>query len=88
MHELFLAYSDSIQERKDGFKVIRETVKNEYEDKLFEKQLENEKKEANLRLYQFKKIALIISLSLIVLLCLIYFMLSNIKKIEKEETCY
>ena len=80
MHELFLAYRDSIQERKDGFKVIRESVKNEYEAKLFEKQLENEKKEANLRLYQFKKIALIITLSLIVLLSLIYFMQSNNKK--------
>ena len=81
MHELFLAYSDSIQNRRDGFKVSRETVKNEYEAKLFETQLANERE----RLSQFKKSATIIIFSVILVLVLLFYIISSNKKNRKRR---
>ena len=81
MHELFSTYSDSIQNRREGFKVSRETVKNEYEAKLFETQLANERE----RLSQFKKSATIIIFSVILALVLLFYIISSNKKNRKRR---
>lgn len=80
MHELFLSYSDSIKDSKNSFSVVREVVKNEYEAKLFESQLENEQEQDKLKLHQFKKIVLIIFIAILSLLALIYFTIVKDKK--------
>ena len=49
MHELLLAYTDSLEEIKNSYKVVREAVQNEYETKLFQNQIEHEQEKAALK---------------------------------------
>ncbi|MFK8037815.1 MAG: tetratricopeptide repeat protein [Crocinitomicaceae bacterium] len=85
MHELYTVYNDSLQIEKNNFLVTREAVKNEFEVKLYEKKLENEKEQAALKLQQIKTNFLIISSSTIIILLILFYFQSNIKKNQKKR---
>ena len=85
MYELYNLYNDSIQKNIDSYSIARENVKNEYEKILFESQLENEKEKNILKLNQIKKIAFIIFISIVLILFLIYFIVLNNKKSNRNR---
>lgn len=85
MFEIYKIYSDSIQIEKNKFAVIRETVKNEFDIKLYETKLENEKRETELKLKQQKNTFLIIFASLLLLGLVIYYYKSTLKKNRKKR---
>lgn len=74
MHEKFTVYNDSLQLEKNNFAVAREAVKNEFEDKLYQTQLENEKEQAKIELKQLKRTFSIIAVAvLLIILTILYF---------------
>jgi len=85
MYELYNLYNDSIQKNIDSYSIARENVKNEYEKILFESQLENEKEKNILKLNQIKKIAFIIFISIVLIFLLIYFIVLNNKKSNRNR---
>ncbi|MDG1045012.1 MAG: tetratricopeptide repeat protein [Bacteroidia bacterium] len=84
MYELYSAYNDSIQERINSFEIARETIRNEYEAKLFDNKLNAEREKAEKDVNQLKKIFLIITISLLIILIIIYHNFSQNKK-NKER---
>ena len=85
MHELLLAYSDSLDQIKNSFKVVREAVQNEYEAKLFESQLEHEQEKALLKVRQVKRSSFIIVFFTIVILIVLGFFFLRNKKSSQER---
>lgn len=67
MHERFLKSSERLNERKSSYAVAREAVKNEYELMLREKELANEREQAELRFRQFKRTAGLIGVSVLLI---------------------
>ena len=68
MHELLLAYSDSLEQIKNSFKVVREAVQNEYEAKLVQSQIEHEQENAALKVRQVKRSSFMIVFFIVVIL--------------------
>jgi hypothetical protein len=99
MHEVFMAYKDSLQVEKNNFAVARETVKNDYEIRLFENELEREKEKAQLEVAQLKLTFGIISVALTLIVGLFIFfktkekqdrlrrdaLLNEIKRLKEEQ---
>jgi len=79
MHELLLAYTDSIEQRKNSFKVVREEVKNEYKAKLYENQLKYENDKAELKIKQVKRTSFMSVVFLIIISILLFFIILRIK---------
>lgn len=79
MHELLLAYTDSIEQRKNSFKVVREEVKNEYKAKLYENQLKYENDKAELKIKQVKRISFMSVVFLVIISILLFFIILRIK---------
>ena len=75
MHELLLAYTDSIEQRKNSFKVVREEVKNEYKAKLYENQLKYENDKAELKIKQVKRISFLSVVFLVIISILLFFII-------------
>ena len=88
MHELLLAYTDSIEQRKNSFKIVRESVENEYKTKLYENQLKYENDKADLKIKQIKKLSFITVFFVIIISILLFFMILRIKQNTKEGACY
>ncbi len=84
MHEFYTIYNDSTQLEKNNFAVAREVVKNDFEVKLYETQLENEKAQTDLKLSQLKRTFAIITASALLIGIILFFFrkqaLSNRKK--------
>ena len=80
MHELLLVYTDSIEQRKNSFKVVREEVKNEYKTKLYENQLKYENDKAELKIKQVKTTSFITVFFVIIISILLFFMILRIKQ--------
>ena len=86
MHELFLAYNDSIEQRKNSFKVVREEVKNEYKAKLYENQLKYENDKAELKIKQVKITSFMSVVFLVIISILLFFhYLKNKKQYSKKK---
>ena len=86
MHELLLAYSDSLDQIKNSFKVVREAVQNEYEAKLFESQLEHEQEKALLKVRQVKRSSfIIVFFTIVILIVLGFFFLRNKKSSQQRN---
>ena len=79
MHELLLAYTDSIEQRKNSFKVVREEVKNEYKAKLYENQLKYENDKAELKIKQVKRTSFMSVVFLVIISILLFFIILRIK---------
>ncbi|RYM34924.1 tetratricopeptide repeat protein [Brumimicrobium glaciale] len=85
MHEQYTIFNDSIQLEKNNFAVAREAVKNDFEVKLFETKLENEKEQAKLELKQLKiTFAITFASALLIALIIIYYS-SRIKRNHKKR---
>lgn len=80
MYELYNMYNDSIQQEKNNFAVVREAVKNDFEVRLNENKLENENEKAKLRAIQLKRTFAIILTSTLLIISIIFYFKSNIKK--------
>ena len=85
MHELLLAYSDSLEQIKNSFKVVREAVKNEYEAKLFQSQIEHEQEKAALEVRQIKRSSFLISFFAVVILIVLWFFFLRNKKNAQQR---
>lgn len=85
MHELYTIYSDSTKLEKNNFAVVREAVKNEFEIKLYETELENEKAQAQLKLRQLKRIFAIVLAAVALIAIVVLYFRSNIKKNRKKR---
>ena len=86
MHELLLAYTDSLEQIKNSFKVVREAVQNEYEAKLFEGQLEHEHEKAALKVRQVKRSSfIIVFFTIVILIFLGFFLLRNKKSSQQRK---
>lgn len=86
MFELQTLYSDSIQIEKSNFAVVREVVKNDFEVKLHENELENEKEQAELKLKQLKtNFSIITAAVLLISGILLYFRLNMIRNRKKRD---
>ncbi|MDG1145167.1 MAG: tetratricopeptide repeat protein [Flavobacteriales bacterium] len=68
MHELLLVYSDSLEQIRNSFKVVREAVQNEYEAKLVQSQIEHEQENATLKVRQVKRSSFMIVFFIVVIL--------------------
>ena len=79
MHELLLAYTDSIEQRKNSFKVVREEVKNEYKAKLYENQLKYENDKAELKIKQVKRTSFMSVVFSVIISILLFFIILRIK---------
>jgi hypothetical protein len=80
MLELHTAYQDSIQIKKNSYAVARETVKTDYELRLYESKLESETEKVALELRQLKRTFGIISISVVLIAGLLFYFISNNKK--------
>ena len=86
MHELLLAYSDSLDQIKNSFKVVREAVQNEYETKLFQSQIEHEQEKAALKVKQVKRSSFLIGFFIVVILMVLsFFFLRNKKNTQQRN---
>lgn len=85
MLELHKAYQDSIQIKKNSYAVARETVKTDYELRLYDSKLESEKEKAKLKITQIKSTFGIISISVIIISGLLFYFISNNKKNNKRR---
>ena len=87
MHEKYLIYNDSLLIEKDNIAVIREAIQSDYETKLFDKQLENEQAQSQLKLNQLKRTYTILLISsIIVLLIFFYARAKNRTHLKQKET--
>ena len=84
MLELYTQYNDSLQLAKNNFAVAREAVKNEFEEKLKQEQLESEKAQALLKLKQLKTNITIVGIAVLVLSLLVWRIRSNNVKNKKQ----
>jgi tetratricopeptide (TPR) repeat protein len=85
MHERFTTYKDSVQIEKNSFSVTRETVKNEYELRIYESKLENEKEKTKLKVSQIKKTFGIVSIAVIIINIIVFYFISSLKKSNKRR---
>jgi len=85
MHELLLAYSDSLEQIKNSFKVVREAVQNEYEAKLVQSQIEHEKEKLVLKVRQVKRSSFMIVFFIAVILIILWFFFLRIKKNTQQR---
>lgn len=86
MHELYTTYSDSTQLEKNNFAVAREAVKNDFELKLYETKLENEKTQAALKLnHTHRTYGIIFGSLLFISLILFYYRKQTLDNRKKRE---
>ena len=82
---MLLAYTDSIEQRKNSFKVVIEAVENEYKAKLYENQLKYENDKAELKIKQVKRTSFITAFFIILISILSFFMILRIKQNTKRR---
>jgi len=87
MHEKYVLYNDTVQKQKNKTAIIRKTIQNDFDAKLYENKIENEKQQAQLKLKNLNRTYAIVFISLLVLaMIFIYFRVvinSNRKKRTK-----
>ena len=86
MYELLLVYSDSLEQIRNSFKVVREAVQNEYETKLFQSQIEHEQEKAALKVKQVKRSSFLIGFFIVIILMVLsFFFLRNKKNTQQRN---
>lgn len=80
MFEKYTIYKDSIQLEKNNFAVIREAVKNDFDVKLYENKLLNQKAQADLKVKQLKYTFFIIFGSCLLIIGIVFYFRKSIKK--------
>ena len=69
----FYWLTDSLEQIKNSFKVVREAVQNEYEAKLVQSQIEHEKEKLVLKVRQVKRSSFMIVFFIAVILIILWF---------------
>ncbi|MFT4697042.1 MAG: tetratricopeptide (TPR) repeat protein [Flavobacteriaceae bacterium] len=85
MYEKYTVYRDSIQQEKNNFAVVSEAVKNDFELKVYENKLENEKEKAALKVSQLKRTFFILITSSLLIFCIVFYFRSKIKKNQAKR---
>ena len=85
MHELLLVYSDSLEQIRNSFKVVREAVQNEYEAKLVQSQIEHEQENATLKVRQVKRTSFMIVFFIVVILIVLGAFILRTKKNTQQR---
>ncbi|RAR50959.1 tetratricopeptide repeat protein [Flavobacterium lacus] len=85
MFQKYTIYKDSIQLEKNKISLIREVIKNEFDDIVQENKLKNEKEKAELELKQLKKTYGIIIGSLILIGLITLYFNRNLKRNRKKR---
>lgn len=85
MHELQVLYADSLKVQINKTAVIREAIQNEYNEKLYQTQLENELTEKKLKKDHQWKTTLITLVSLSMILLIGFYSRSSIKGSKAEK---
>lgn len=85
MFQKYTIYKDSIQYEKNKISLIREVVKNEFDDIVQENMLKNEKEKAELELIQLKKTYGIVLGSIILIIGIIFYFNRSIKTSRKKR---
>ena len=85
MHEKHLMYYDSVLVEDNNIALVRQAIQSEYELKLFNNQLENEKKQAQLKLKQIREFYLLILIVAVLILIILFFARFRINKQHKQK---
>ncbi len=85
MHEEYQRFYDSLLVEESHVAVIKESIKSEYDIKLVKEKIENNKVQAELKLSQFKKTIAIVSIGLLLILSILYFLFSSIKTHKQQQ---
>ena len=80
MNEQYLLYADSVLIEENKTAIVREALRADYNAKLFDNQLEEEKREAQLKLRQLKVVYSLILIGLMIILALSFYYRFRIKK--------
>ncbi len=85
MLELYTVYQDSIQIEKNSYAVVRESIKTDYELRLYESKIESEKQKTEMEVRQLKKTFGIVSISVIIISLLSFYFLSMNRRNKKRR---
>lgn len=85
MYENYTVYRDSIQQEKNNFAVVSEAVKNDFELKVYENKLENEKQKTALKVSQLKRTFAITIASTLLIFCVVFYFRSKMKKDQAKR---
>ena len=85
MYENYTVYNDSIQQEKNNFAVVSEAVKNDFELKVYENKLENEKEKTALKVSQLKRTFAITIASTLLIFCVVFYFKSKMKKVQAKR---
>ncbi len=86
MHERFKMYSDSLMKEEDETAIIKETILNEYNERLHQQELTHIATQNKLKLKQTRRSFLLIIASLLSIALILYFTKSRIKKHKEEQS--
>lgn len=79
MYQMMSAYKDSIQLERNKISLIREVVKNEFDNVMSENEQKIKREKAELESKQQQKIYITISMSIILILLIVYYFNKNLK---------
>lgn len=85
MLENYLTYHDSLQIELDKVAVVKQAIQSEFEIKLFNNQLENEKEQAQLKLDQLNKIYGIVAIGVILLCAILFYSQTRINTHRRQK---
>ena len=85
MYENYTVYNDSIQQEKNNFAVVSEAVKNDFELKVYENKLENEKEKTALKVSQLKRTFAMTIASTLLIFCVVFYFRSKMKKVQAKR---
>jgi tetratricopeptide (TPR) repeat protein len=85
MFQKYTIYKDSIQLEKNKITLVREVIKNEFDDLLQKNKLESEREKAKLESIQLKKTYAIIIGSIILIALIVFYFNRNLKKDRKKR---
>ncbi|WP_445454764.1 tetratricopeptide repeat protein [Flavobacterium sp. 25HG05S-40] len=85
MFQKYTIYKDSIQLEKNKITLVREVIKNEFDDLLQQNELKNEREKAKLESAQLQKTYGIIMGSIILLSLIIFYFTRNLKRDRKKR---
>ena len=85
MHEKRVIYNDSLQLQKNKTVIVREAIQNEYEAKLYQTQLDNEKTQGKLKVDHLNRTYAIIFICTLLVFFIGFYSRSVIKANQKEK---
>ena len=85
MHEKREVYNDSLKIEKDNMVIIKDAVQKEYENKLFNTQLENERTQLELKEKQLQKTLTIVSIAAFLILSMLLYFRHVLKKNREKR---